>query len=207
MTCKKGEIYRVGYIRTSKKGSKVYVKGNCIRATSQSGLKRSSIDSKINRTKKVQKHIARQLFGAPRCGPGEILKDGYKRSSYTKKSGTTVPSTWVGPTCVKSATGSSKKGTKLFNLARDDLKPFGYEDVANKTVEQRHRALNRALKEYDALPLMRKLNALRVVNKNRNPSLSKKFENDANYIKTTKKYASRPTASKSKKRSKRRTKN
>jgi hypothetical protein len=106
----------------------------------------------------------------------------------------------------KSSRGGSRKlyREQLFHLEKNDLKPYGYENVRNKSVIQRHRALSRALNDLDSLSLSRKLNALAVVNKNRNPSLSRAFKYDSEWVKTTKQYQNRPISKRgSKKGSKR----
>jgi len=98
----------------------------------------------------------------------------------------------------KSSKQSSKShdqyGANLFNLEKNDLKPYGYENVRSKTALQRHRALSRALDDIESLSLSRKLNALSVVNKNRDPSLSRLFKSDSEWVKTTKHYKNRSTS-------------
>ena len=93
MTCPRGYIRRKAYSRETSTGSGkiVKVKSNCIRALSQSGQKRTSIDRAIIGRKKREHLQARQKFGTPKCSSGEIVREGYKRSSYKKKSGSIVP--------------------------------------------------------------------------------------------------------------------
>jgi hypothetical protein len=169
-----------------------------------SKLKRSTIDKRKIAKKNTIAKMARNIFGQPKCGSKQIVKNGYFRSSYNRKDGSKVKGTWVPPTCIDSVSGTGVKGEQLFVLERGDLKRFGYEDVRNKTELQRHRALGRALSEnYDALSLTRKLNALKVVNKNRDPVLETIFAEDAEWVKSRPEYLSRPTANRSKKGSKR----
>lgn len=68
-----------------------------------------------------------------------------------------------------------------------DLTQYGYKDVKTLSDKQRHDALDKALdgfykKEGGKTSLMRKLNALAVVNKNRDPDLSELFKKDSQYV-------------------------
>ncbi len=172
--------------------------------SSKGGSKRSQIDKKIMNQQKKQHQQARKKFGTPKCKNGEILREGYHRKKYSrsgsKNAHTNVKDTWVHPTCIESVTGRLH-GEQLFRLEKNDLKPYGYENVRNKSVLQRHRALSRALNDVDALSLSRKLNALAVVNKNRDPSLSRAFKSDSEWVKTTQQYQNRPTSKNGSKRS------
>lgn len=194
-SCKKGQIMRDAY--TKKSGT--HVKAKCITATSRSGSKRSVEDKQI--TKKLERaHTqARKKFGIPKCKKGEILKEGYKRQSRT-----TSNSSWVAPTCVKSKTGRPH-GKQLFRLAKGDLKQFGYENVKNMTVKERHSALSRAINSdpLHVLSIYRKINALHVVNIHQDPELSQIFKSDADWIKSTNVYQNRPTANMSRQSSRR----
>lgn len=159
-------------------------------------LSRTERDKReITRLAKIHKQ-AREKFGTPKCPTGHIIREGYKRGTYKRKTGSKIKGTWVSPTCIKSKTGK-KKGVPLFRLQKDVLGQYGYENVQEKTELQRHRALSKALEDIPALELFRRLNALSVLNKDQNPNLSKLFKSDANYIKTTKEYLNRPTARKS----------
>lgn len=201
-SCKKGEILRKGY--TKKNGTKV--KSGCIRATSQSGKKRSDIDKKIIKAKSKQHKAAREKFGYPKkCSTGEILREGYHKKSYSKSSSkgkvSRVKSSWTPPTCIKSQTGRPK-GHQLFVLEEGVLEKYGYTGISNKSQNKRHAALKSALKDINPLSLMRRINALYVLNKNKNPDLAQKFHDDAAFIKSTKEYQNRPTDVKRKKTSK-----
>lgn len=201
-SCPKGQIMRKGYKK--KTGSRV--PSRCITATSQSGLKRSVMEKKQMSKMSREHKIARKKFGTPKCKSGEILKEGYHRRAYSRKSrkgskkSSRITSTWIPPTCVASQTGRPH-GKQLFTLEKGDLKPFGYHDVAKMTKSARQTALKKALAHIKPLPLYRKLNALYVVNENKNPSLARIFKDDSNWVKTTKEYMNRPT-NKSKKGSK-----
>ncbi len=196
-SCKQGEIYRIGYVRETN-GKMTVVPGKCIRATSQSKLKRSSLDKEyIAEREQIYKN-ARKRFSKtmPKsCPSGQIIREGYYRRSKSKSK--TKQGAWVAPTCMLSRNKVKKK--RLFTLEQNTLGKYGYHDIENKSDLQRHRALKRALKDgIEPLPLLRRVNALAVLNKNKNPTLSNVFKNDIDYIRNTTEYKQRPTRSKSK---------
>lgn len=130
------------------------------------------------------------------CPKGQILRRGYitKRGSKTIK----VPSS-----CIKAQSQSGKKRSdidKLFVLEKGVLGKFGYEDVRNMSQISRQTSLRSALKDIKPLSLYRRLNALYVLNKEKNKKLAKIFKNDAEWIKTTHAYMNRNTNRSSSKR-------
>jgi len=186
--CKTGEILRKAYEK--KNGTRV--QSNCIKATSQSGKKRSDIDKQIIKKKaKIHKQM-REKYGTKKCKSNEIMREGYKRKSKSTKV------IEVGPVCVESKTGKPH-GKQLFVLEKDVLKKYGYVDVKNLSKQQRQTALKKSLKNIKPLSLMRRLNALSVLNKDQNEKLSKLFKDDAEWVKTTKEYQNRNKKSSSKK--------
>ena len=190
-TCSKGSISRKGYVRHLKNKT-IRVKGSCIKAQSQSGFKRSSMDKKIMTKKKKTYQQIRKRFGSPKCKSGKVLREGYSRKSYTRKSGVFVTSTKVRPGCIKAVGLSRKrgvKGTQLFILEKGTLTKYGYH--SNQSIVERREALKKALKNTKPLSLYRKLNALYVLNKNKNPPLAKLFRNDADWVKSTSEYINR----------------
>lgn len=198
--CGKNHIHRKSYNRKTKTGRIVHVPSSCIRSTSQTGEKTSIEQHRLLKQKVKMHRESREKFGTPKCGPDEIIKEGFKRHSYKRSSGTHVAATDVPPTCIKRITGSHK-GKQLFVLQQDRLKKYGYEHIDKMTKQERHTALNRALADKQKpLSLFRRLNALRVLFKDKDPELSKKFEDDADYIESTRAYANRPTAKKKKSR-------
>ena len=82
-------------------------------------------------------------------------------------------------------------------LVRGALRDVGYN--INLTEKERQRILDKAVKQYGGLSVFRKLNALYTLNKNRNPSLARKFKRDADYVKrkyyNTKEWESKITIS------------
>ncbi len=120
------------------------------------------------------------------------MREGYKRKSKSTKL------IEVGPVCVESKTGKPH-GEQLFVLEKDVLKKYGYIDVKNLSKQQRQTALKKSLKYIKPLSLMRRLNALSVLNKDQNEKLSKLFKDDAEWVKTTKEYLNRNKKNSSKK--------
>lgn len=200
--CSKGKIYRVGY--TTKKGSKkVKVKGSCIKATSQTGKKTSlAVKKHFAEREKIYKKASKK-FGSVKCKKGSI-----KREGYIKRSGV-----WVKPICIKDV-GHSKpkaseflpqktksfvektgKQTRTIYIEPDRLGKYGYRDVANMSLVARHKSLQEALEKGEKpLSVMRRLTALSTLSKNTNPKIADVFKDDAEWIKGTKEYMSRPTA-------------
>lgn len=61
------------------------------------------------------------------------------------------------------------------------LKKYGFSSKLPD--QERHKSLERAVQEYGALSVFRKLNAISTFNKNKNPALASKFNADKNWIK------------------------
>lgn len=189
--CKKGEIWRVGYVRTiGKKNSKrtskkVAIKGKCIRATSQTGEKTSVLSREYLAERKQLHKLAREKYKTPKCKKGEIIKEGYKRNSKSGKQ------TWVKPTCVP-AKGKGVKQERLFYIEPGRLSKYGYDEIEGKSDLSRHKALKKAMQSGEKpLSVSRRLNALAIVTKNTNPKLSRTFKEDSEWIKLTDEYAQR----------------
>ena len=195
LNCPKGKILRKGYLRKTKTKS-IKVKAKCIRSTSASGQKRTTRDLKIMASKNKMHRQMREKYGTPKCKKGEIVREGYKRKSYTKKTGTKVGSKNIKPGCIKKVGKPGSKGRQLFRLEKGTLGKYGYENVQNLNKMERRYALNRAVKDMNPLSVYRKLIAVNVLNENKNPSLARLYKDDANYVKTTTDYKHRPTATK-----------
>jgi len=183
--CSKGSIRRKGYIRKTKKGS-VKVGSRCIKAVSQSGLKRSSIDKKIMQKRASIHKQARQKYGTPKCGSRQIMREGYYRKSYSRKSGSRVSGSWVAPTCIEDV-GNSGKRQQLFRLEKGTLSQYGYRVESNAT--ERRKALTRAVNSgLKPLSAFRKLIALRTLTQNTNPEMSRIVGNDAEWLRNSSMY-------------------
>ncbi len=202
--CQKGSIYRKPYTR--KFGSKmVRVKGNCIRATSESGKKRTVIDQKYLKQKARSQARARVLTRSKskKCPKGQIARTAFKRkghnrSSYTRSNGSKVRGSIVRPSLTSSVCinkrGKSTRGKPLFHLESNVLGKYGYKNVKHMPSNERHRALDRALNDgRNPLSLFRRINALYVLNKNQDPKFATILQDDKDYIRTTNAYQNRST--------------
>jgi len=174
------------------------VAASCITATSQSGQKRSVSQKRyLAQRAKIQKEARRRFSRQTpkKCPPGKILREGYHRKSYKRTSrgkSVSVKGAWVPPTCAPSI--NRQKGKRLFSLERGALGKYGYEDLHELTTQQRHKALDKALSEgIKPLPLLRRVNALYVLNKRKDPALAQKIHSDVDYIRNTKAYQNRST--------------
>ena len=81
----------------------------------------------------------------------------------------------------KISKSNTRKSRQLFILKKGDLIKYGYHaDLSEST---RHKALKKARSEYTSLSLFRKLNAVYVLNKNRDKKRAAIFKADANWVK------------------------
>jgi len=83
----------------------------------------------------------------------------------------------------------SRKTRRLFVLKKGLLTKHGYH--ADLAEPERHQALQSALKEFSPVSLYRKLNAVYVLNKNRDKKRAQIFRSYANWLKTTPVYSNR----------------
>jgi len=191
--CPLGYIKRKAY--TKKSGT--HVPASCIISRSSFGVKRSEINKKIMSKKSKMHKKASKKFGRPKCGKGEIVREGYHRKAYSRKSlsrtkNVHVESTWVPPVCVKSRLGRSHKGKQVIGpLVKGDLSRFGYKNIKEKGAQERRHALSKALQYEKPLPLFRKLIALGTLTKNTDPKASDIFRSDAYWVQSTSRYKNR----------------
>lgn len=81
----------------------------------------------------------------------------------------------------KISKSNTRKSKQLFVLKKGDLTKYGYHaDIAES---KRHEALKKARNEYTSLSLFRKLNAVYLLNKNRDKKRAAIFKADANWVK------------------------
>jgi hypothetical protein len=74
-----------------------------------------------------------------------------------------------------------RKG-RIGTLKKGLLIKFGYQNVTQLSQQQRHEALAKAIRAYGALSVFRKLNAVYVYNRKTNPSHSKIFKTDRDWV-------------------------
>lgn len=117
-----------------------------------------------------------------KCPTGKILRDAYTRKSYTRANGTKVKSKKVKAACIKDV-GKPGKGKKLIgNMKKGLLGRYGYHDVKKLTLLTRKRRLTNAVKNSSWRKVFHELNAIYVLNKNKSPSLAKKFKIDRDWV-------------------------
>jgi hypothetical protein len=75
----------------------------------------------------------------------------------------------------------TRKSKQLFVLKKGELTKYGYHADLSKS--KRHEALKKARSEFTPLSLFRKLNAVYVLNKNRDKKRAATFKADANWAK------------------------
>lgn len=111
------------------------------------------------------------------CPKGEV-----RRVAYNKKNGTHVPST-----CITNR-GAPGKGPKKIELKNEGmLSNAGYHETKNMSEQQRHNALNRAIREHGHLKVIRGLGGRLALVKRTDPKQYKIFKEDQNWV--SKKYA------------------
>jgi len=182
--CPEGFHKRAGF--KTKTGK--YVKPSCVRSTDKYKETRSKIIPSI-------KSLSRKA-----CPPGMIERKGYSRrystavlqEGFKKKtrSGRTVRvkphkhrATMVESKCVKD-TGLPGKGTQRIGpLRKGELSKYGY--TLKIAESQRRKALKKAVDEFGALGVYRKLDAVVKLTSRTIPDASKLFEKDRDWVKET----------------------
>ncbi len=119
------------------------------------------------------------------CPRGQIMRSGYRRKAYTRADGTRVRSARVRRDCIKGrGLHPSRKGPRVIpKLKKGLLEKYGYH--GREPVAKRHTALRKAERAYGSTNLIRKLNAIYVLNRNTSPSLAAKFKADENWVRRT----------------------
>ena len=90
----------------------------------------------------------------------------------------------------KGSKKSSKKGSKkgsmkvIIIVDKDVLGKYGYDNIKNISVNKRHNALKKALKELKPLSVYRRLIAIATLNKNKDVKLHDILRADAEWMKT-----------------------
>lgn len=113
-----------------------------------------------------------------RCPEGQVMREGYYRGSYTKKTGTKVKGKYVKQSCVenKGMPGKVVPAAKVIpKLNKGTLSKHGYSTHLSE--KERLDALIRATKELTFAGVIRKLNAVRTLSKS-NAHLFKIYSTD-----------------------------
>ncbi len=197
--CPSGYHKRKGY--TVKKTG-THVPPRCIRSTSPYAESSSDFKKRMARPQTMRlKRAKKPLTTTRKCPPGQISRKGYvrrftsgvKASGYTvkRKDGTTYTvypkkaKTYVKSACVKDLglKGKAAPGQQIGPLRKGELKKHGY--VYRLPSEKRHNALRKAVTEYGALSVYRKLNAVAKLAQRTAPDASAAFKADRNWIRNT----------------------
>lgn len=67
---------------------------------------------------------------------------------------------------------------------KGDLTKYGYKNVRKLSRKKRHESLDKAVKKYGRVTVMRKLGAIRALHYNKDRQLSNKFYSDLKYVQT-----------------------
>jgi hypothetical protein len=120
--------------------------------------------------------------GTRRCPPGKILRAAYVRITRGKR----VP---VPASCIPDV-GAPGKGLRsgkpgIGALKKGNLVRFGYQQIAAMSVDARHAALRKAVANYGALTVWRKLNAVSVYTRRTSPATSRAAKADMDWVRAT----------------------
>lgn len=113
------------------------------------------------------------------CPKGQILRKAYTRKSYTKKSGVKVVGGKVPATCIKDQ-GATGKGKRLFVLRKGTLSKHGYK--TSYEAGARHEALRKAVKAETYAAVVRKLNAVSILQRRTNPKVYNILRGDMAWV-------------------------
>lgn len=193
-TCPPGMRLRHGY--TVKRTGK-YVPPRCIRSTTI--YSQSSANFKRSVTAKSERRVRNMGMrnSTRKCPKGQILRKGYvrrfsssiKNRGYSVKRGNTVfraypkkNTTFVKATCIKDR-GLPGSKPSIGPLRKGDLSKYGYN--VKKSEKDRHEALNKAIREYGALGVFRKLDAVAKLSSRTAPAASTIFKLDRDWVRST----------------------
>jgi hypothetical protein len=125
--------------------------------------------------------MARKKTVRRRCTRGKILRKSYVRKTVRGKR------VFVPASCIPDV-GAPGKGLPggepgIGPLRKGNLAVFGYSKVVDMSTARRHLALAAAVREYGALSVWRKLNAVAIYTRRTSPASSKVFRKDRDWVK------------------------
>jgi hypothetical protein len=110
-----------------------------------------------------------------KCKSSETLRKG-----YTRKNGTIVKQK-----CIKKRSPNKVKKSiikkfkpMILSLKKGQLKKYGYKNIKTLGVRKRRQSLAKAINNYGAKNVFRKLGAVKTLHKNKNVSLANKYLNN-----------------------------
>ena len=111
-----------------------------------------------------------------KCKKGKIVRKGF----VSKRKGKEIV---VEAACIDDV-GKPGKGEQLITgIEQINFDSVGYKHINSLSLMERRNALKKAVEKFTPLSVFRRLNALYVLNKNTNKTLSKLFLRDRNYVK------------------------
>jgi hypothetical protein len=129
--------------------------------------------------------IERKAYG--RRYSTAVLHEGFKKKTRSGKMITIKPHkhrlTYVESKCVKDTGLPGKGEEKIGPLRKGELSKYGYTLKISEA--QRHKALKKAIEEFGALGVYRKLDAVVKLTSRTIPEASKDFEKDRDWVKDT----------------------
>ena len=173
----------------------------CVRSTttkkeSSAEFKKSVSAKQSRRLKKLVPSI--RSLSRKACPPGMIerkeyarkystavLSEGFTRKTKAGKTSKVHPHkrslSYVGAKCVKDV-GLPGKGVQAIGpLRKGELSKYGYSITESE--DKRHKALKKAIEEYGALGVYRKLDAVSKLTERTIPEASKKWAKDRDWVK------------------------
>ena len=199
---------KIGTIKKGNDGNKYYVG----EVKSKSGKYHKWLKYKNQNISKSSKKVIRkpkETYTQLKCKEDERLKKGYIRKGYITKTGKRSKDVVVKDKCVKKNIKSiksvkkSNKSVKKSNKSKDNFRPkfvptkknkgigklksgelgkHGYSKIKTLSLSNRHNALTKAVDDYGAHMVFRKLGALRTYQKHKNPLVSKLCHNNQKWI-------------------------
>jgi hypothetical protein len=172
-----------------------YVPPRCVRSTTS--YSQSSRNFKKSISAKSNRRLKSALGTQKKCPKGQILRKPYvrrfttatrtqgyivKRGNKTYKVFPKKLSTLVKASCIKDRglPGSVSSSSSIGPLRRGDLSKYGYNVKLSES--QRHSSLEKAIKEYGALGVYRKLDAVAKLSVRTAPDASKIFKIDRDWV-------------------------
>lgn len=115
-----------------------------------------------------------------KCGHGQLRRASYTRRS---KSGKRV---YVPSVCIRNMGAPGKGIERIGTLKKGLLSKYGYS--SQKSVSERRAALQKAVRAYGPLSVLRKLNAVAVYTRRTSPSTSEIFKADMAWVRSSFKF-------------------
>ena len=172
----------------------------CVRSTTRKSetskeFKRKVTDKQTRRLSAAKEKLLPSIRSLSRkaCPPGMIERKEYARKystavlqkGFSTKKGKRFPHktnlTYIGPACIKDVGLPGKGKQSIGPLRKGELSKYGYSMRESKEV--RHNALRKAIEEYGALGVYRKLDAVAKLTQRTIPDASKIYSKDRDWVK------------------------